>query len=206
MLLADGTHVIFNVLLLTLSFSRYKFAKVTFDRTQDTLKDALVGFFEEIDGVSTTILTDNMKTIMLEPRISGRSGKIHPNMLELSKDFNFTFKPCMACRPQTKGKVESQMKILDEIYAYQGQLTLPQLEEKIQHIIFRSNLSISQVTKRCPCSMIEKEKEFLTPLPTKVIRDPYKIDHPKAKVSRSNFISFRGSQYSVPPGYVAKGL
>lgn len=162
MLLADGTHVIFNVLLSILSFSRYKFAKVTFNRTQDTLKDALVGFFEEMDGVPTTILTDNMKTIMLEPRISGHSGPIHPNMLKLSKDFNFTFKPCMACCPQTKGKVESQMKILDEIHAYQGQLTLPQLEEKIQHIIFRSNLSIFQATKRCPYTMLEKEKESLT--------------------------------------------
>ncbi len=30
--------------------------------------------------------------------------------------------------------------------------------------------------------------------------------HPKAKVSASNFISFRGSHYSVPPGYVAKSM
>lgn len=112
----------------------------------------------------------------------------------------------MACCPQTKGKVESQMKILDEIHAYQGQLTLPQLEEKIQHIIFRSNLSIFQATKRCPYTMLEKEKESLTPLPTKGIRDSYKIDHQKAKVSRSNFISFRDGQYSVPSGYVAKSM
>lgn len=54
--------------------------------------------------------------------------------------------------------------------------------------------------------MLEKEKKSLTPLPTKGIRDSYKIDHPKAKVSRSNLVSFRGSQYSVPPGYVAKSM
>ena len=39
-----------------------------------------------------------------------------------------------------------------------------------------------------------------------MIRDSYRIDHPKAKVSTSNLISFRGSHYSVPPGYVAKSM
>ena len=43
-------------------------------------------------------------------------------------------------RPQTKGKVESQMKILDEIHAYQGKLTIQEVEEQIQKIILRSNL------------------------------------------------------------------
>lgn len=66
----NGVPEIFNVLLLILSFSRYKFAKVTFDRIQTTLQDALVGFFEQMDGVPVTILTDNMKTIMLEPRVA----------------------------------------------------------------------------------------------------------------------------------------
>lgn len=39
-----------------------------------------------------------------------------------------------------------------------------------------------------------------------MIRDSYRIDHPKAKVSPSNLISFRGSHLSVPPGYVAKSM
>ena len=36
-LLYDGTHITFNILLMTLGYFRYKLAKVTFDRTTHTL-------------------------------------------------------------------------------------------------------------------------------------------------------------------------
>lgn len=205
-LLHDGTHITFNILLMTLGYSRYKLAKVTFDRTTETLQDTLVEFFEQLQGVPHVLLTDNMKTVMVQPRLAGTKGQLHTKAEQFSSDFSFTFKPCMARRPQTKGKVESQMKILDEIHAYQGKLTIQEVEEQIQKIILRSNLAISQATRQIPSALLEKEKESLTPLPTKVIRDSYRIDHPKAKVSASNLISFRGSHYSVPPGYVAKSM
>ena len=38
-LLPDGTYITFNILLMTLGYSRYKLAKVTFDRTTETLQD-----------------------------------------------------------------------------------------------------------------------------------------------------------------------
>lgn len=98
------------------------------------------------------------------------------------------------------------MKILDEIHAYQGKLTIQEVEEQVQKIMLRSNLAISQATRQIPSVLLAKEKESLTPLPTKVIRDSYRIDHPKAKVSTSNLISFCGSHYSVTPGYVAKSM
>ena len=98
------------------------------------------------------------------------------------------------------------MKILDEIHAYQGKLTIQEVEEQIQKIILRSNQAISQATRPIPSALFEKEKESLSPLLTKVIKDSYRIDHPKAKVSASNLISFRGNHYSVPPGHVAKSM
>ena len=191
---------------MTLGYSRYKLAKVTFDRTTETLQDALVEFFEQLQGVPHVLVTDNMKTVMVQPRLAGTKGQLHTKAEQFSSDFGFTFKPCIARRPQTKGKVESQMKILDEIHAYQGKLTIQEVEEQVQKIILRSNLAISQATRQIPSVLLAKEKESLTPLPTKVIRDSYRIDHPKAKVSTSNLISFRGSHYSVPPGYVAKSM
>lgn len=90
------------------------------------------------------------------------------------------------------------MKILDEIHAYQGKLTIQEVEEQIQRIILRSNLAISQTTRQIPSALLEKEKESLTPLPTKVIKRFLPHRSPEAKVSASNLISFRGSHYSVP--------
>lgn len=177
-----------------------------FDRTTETLQDALVEFFEQLQGVPHVLVTDNMKTVIVQPRLAGTKGQLHTKAEQFSSDFGFTFKPCIARRPQTKGKVESQMKILDEIHAYQGKLTIQEVEKQVQNIILRSNLAISQATRQIPTVLLAKEKESLTPLPTKVIRDSYRIDYPKAKVSTSNFINLRGSHYSVPPGYVAKSI
>lgn len=103
-LLHDGTHITFNILLMTLGYSRYKLAKVTFDRTTETLQDALVEFFEQLQGVPHVLLTDNMKTVMVQPRLAGTKGQLHTKAEQFSSDFGFTFKPCMARVHKRKAK------------------------------------------------------------------------------------------------------
>lgn len=43
----------------------------------------------------------------------------------------FEIIPCMANRPQTKGKVEASMKVLNDIHAYQGELDFDELTELV---------------------------------------------------------------------------
>ena len=205
-ILNDGTSITLHILLMTLGYSRYKLAKVTLDKTLTTLQDGMVEFFEELGGIPQCILTDNMKSVMVAARRHGSEGQIHPKAEQFSKDMGFRFQPCMSYRPQTKGKVECQMKILDELHAYQGELTFDELKEKVKEIILRSNISISQATRQIPLKMVIREKESLLPLPKEVIRDSYRIKHPKAKVLQDNTVSFQGNHYSVPPGYVAKSM
>ena len=45
-----------------------------FDRTTETLQDALVEFFEQLQGVPHVLVTDNMKTVMVQPRPAGTKG------------------------------------------------------------------------------------------------------------------------------------
>ena len=78
-------------------------------------------------GFKVKIVTDNPKTIMDEARIYYSPGKVNSRFATFAKDFDFKVRPCIAGRPRTKGKVETQMKFLDEIHAYQGQLTLEEL-------------------------------------------------------------------------------
>ena len=59
------------------------------------------------------------------------------------------------------------MKILDEIHAYQGKLTIQEVEEQIQKIILRSNLAISQATRQIPSALLEKEKGISYPTSNK---------------------------------------
>ena len=52
-------------------------------------------------------------------------------------------------------------EILDEIHAYQGKLTIQEVEEQIQKIILRSNLAISQATRQIPSALLEKKRNLL---------------------------------------------
>ncbi len=74
------------------------------------LQPFLTRSFELIQGVPKTILSDNMKTIMDEPRTKDSDGKINNKFNQFLNDFNISLKPCMARRPQTKGKLENKLE------------------------------------------------------------------------------------------------
>ena len=59
---------------------------------------------------------------------------------------------------QIKGKVESQMKILDEIRAYSGTLTLSGLVQLVERINTRENNKLSQATVKSPFLNLKKKK------------------------------------------------
>lgn len=90
-LLHDGTHITFNILLMTLGYSRYKLAKITFDRTTESLQDSLVEFFEQLQGVPHVLVTENMKTVLVQPRLAGTRGQLHTKSEQFLSDFGFTF-------------------------------------------------------------------------------------------------------------------
>lgn len=76
---------------------------------------------------------------------------------------------------QIKGKVESQMKILDEIRAYSGTLTLSELVQLVERINTRENNKLSQATGKIPIFKFEKEKDSLLSLPPEKIKNRYRI-------------------------------
>ena len=143
---SDGEIHSLNVFVGVLGYSRYSVYLLTLNRKQETLFHALDTIFEKLGGVPKTVISDNMKMIMDEARTNYASGKINRKFDQFSKDYQFIFKPCVAGRPSSKGKVETQMKLLDEIHAYQGKLTLEELNEKIQQINLRKNMDIHSGT------------------------------------------------------------
>ncbi|AHA75382.1 transposase [Bacillus thuringiensis] len=93
--------------------------------------------FEAFGGVPKMIVTDNMKTVMDEARTEHFSGTINNKFSQFAQDFGFKVQPCIAGRPNTKGKIEAPMKLLDEIHAYQGKFTFEKLHEFVQELIKR---------------------------------------------------------------------
>lgn len=202
----DGEVLYVNVLVLLLSYSRFRVFLMSISKSQTILLSFLTECFEAIGGVPKTILVDNMKTVMDEPRTAYKKGKVNERFYQFVKDFGFEVKPCIAGRPQTKAKVEAPMKILDEIHAYQGQFNYEELNQFIEELCNRVNHEYNQGTGGIPVLNLQKEKDLLSPLPSKRIRDAYKISHTLVKVNTANMFTYKSNQYSVPAGYVGKIL
>lgn len=201
-----GEEIKVNVLVMLMGHSRLRIYKPSLWMTQDVLIHLLIEGFESFGGVPAVILTDNMKTVMDTARTEHRKGKVNERFEAFAKDFGFTLVPCKAATPKTKGKVESQMKYLDEISAYSGKLDLVGLYALIERINSRANNTICQGTGRIPVIEFEKEQPFLKPLPCESIRSQYRIRTITAKVNTAGMITVRSNQYSVPGRYTGQSV
>jgi len=202
----DGEQIEINVAALILSTSRLRVFYMSISKSQSTLFSFLTEVFETLGGVPAELLTDNMKTVMDEARTEHSSGKVNAKFEQFAKDFGFKVKACIAGRPRTKGKIETTMKLLDEIHAYQGQFTLEELHQFILDLANRVNRQIHQGTGKIPIIEFKKERNHLLQLPTEKVRDSYRIKHTQVKVNASNMISYKSNQYSVPPEYQGKNV
>lgn len=192
-----GEKLSLNVFCMVLSYSRYKIFHVTLSRSQDILISCITECLEHIEGVPKVIVCDNMKTTMDKARTVKTSGVINIKFQEYAKEMGFELKPCVAYRPQTKGKVENIVKLLDEIYAYNGKLDYTELVELVNKIMMRWNLQVHQTTREVPIISLQKEKDSLLPLPHEKIRNRYKITTLQVKVNKQAMISYKSNQYSV---------
>lgn len=202
----DGEIIYVNICVLLLAHSRFRTYHLSLSKSQSVLLSFLTESFESIGGVPKTLIVDNMKSVMDEPRTRYQKGRVNEKFYQFSKDFNFKVKPCLAGRPETKAKVEAPMKFLDEIHAYQSQFNYEELHHFVQKLCNRINSSYHQGTGAIPILGLEKERNLLSTLPSERIRDFYKVNHTLVKVNPSNMVSYLSNQYSVPPGYIGKAV
>ena len=128
--------------MLLLSSSRFRVYRLSLSKTQDILCSFIDDAFETFGGVPEELLTDNMKTVMDQPRTAYSKGKVNPRFAQFASDYGFKVRPCIAARPQTKAKVEAPMKLLDELYAYNGLLDYHELNQLVHKLNERINHAV----------------------------------------------------------------
>lgn len=87
--------------------------KLIIDTKLENLLSFLTESFEKISGVPKELVIDNLKQFIEKPRCNDESAILNPKFEKFCKDYNITPKPCISHRPQTKGKTETQNKIVN---------------------------------------------------------------------------------------------
>ena len=193
-----------NIFLMTLGYSRMKFVKLTFDRTQQTLFECMTSAFEFFGGTTEEILFDNMKTVVDHAKSDFANVVINEKFAQFAKDTGFTIRTCRAFRPETKGKVEVLAKIMDRLKAYNGEFSNQyDLIEIVNDLNITLNREIVQGINQRPIDRFEKEKNTLTPVNIEILK-PYFIRQKEYKVSNESMITYKGKKYSVPTAYIGK--
>lgn len=109
----------------------------------------------------------------------------------------------MPNRPQTKGKTETQNKIVSQLKNYNGKYKdLMDIHDKLSTISKEDRESISQATKFPRIFLLEKEKGDLLPLPRKEIRQKYHLNLKEVTVSNESLISYKSNKYSVDKKFI----
>ena len=190
---------------LTFGWSRYNIRKLILDTKVENLLSFLAESFEEIGGVPKEIVIDNLKQFVGKPRHNGEPAILSSKFEEFCKDYGITVKPCIAHRPQTKGKTETQNKIVDQMKNYNGKyIDLYHMHEILNTINEEDNKAISQATKFPRIFLFEKEKGDLLPLPITEIRRKYHLTLKEVIVSKESLVTYKSNKYSVPKMYIGR--
>ena len=100
----DGEVLYVNVLILLLSYSRFRVFLLSISKSQSILLSFLTECFETIGGVPRTILVDNMKTVMDEPRTKYQKGKVNERFYQFRKRLWFRNKTMHCGQTANKSK------------------------------------------------------------------------------------------------------
>lgn len=201
--LCDGSLIEFNVFSLTLSYSREHIFIYSKNKGTEDFIYCFIKAISKIGGVCEEYLTDNMSAIV---NTNGKKKKINPKVTALFKDIGSKLKLCKVKTPQTKGKDENANKFIKWIYPYDHKLkNEEELINLIENIITAdANKQINTSTMVPPASLFAKEKEYLKPLPSKILLESYLSNHIKQTVPPTLLVYYKGNKYSVGSDYISK--
>lgn len=194
-----------NIFLILLGYSRIKYMELTLDRTQDTLMQCMINSFVYFGGVPKEILFDNMKTVIDKSKTIYQDAVVNETFYEFSKDMGFEVRACRVFRPQTKGKVEACAKLTSRLAPYNKEFdTFDELIAIVKDVVFDINTEISTATHEKPIKLLEKEREYLHPLPKQSFIDNYFTKPIQRIVTKESMITYMNNKYSLDVKYIGK--
>lgn len=176
-----------------LSYSRMRF--VFFVKRCDcpTLIRCLMEAFEYFGGLPKAVLTDRMKSVLLE--MEGKVPKWTPLFADFVASVGVAPRVCRAYTPQTKGKVERSVGVVKQ--SFWAGVSFPDIDDlnRQAHVWCEQiNMRVHRSTHERPRD--RREQELLSPLPTAFAWERFATE--ERKVSWDGYLSYDGVLYGLP--------
>lgn len=203
---STGELVFCPVLICVLPFSKYTYAMALPDATIPSVIKALNGCMYYFDGVTLSLMTDNMKQVVTK---SCRYEPVFTEALQQwATHYNITLLATRVARPKDKASVENEVKIAyQRIYAPLRNEQFYDINELNTAIIKQLKLHNEKLFQLKDHSRLQKfeqeEKHLLQPLP----QQPFIMKHRVlAKVQKNYHITLGENyhHYSVPYLFIGK--
>jgi len=190
--------------VMTLSNSRKSYQECVWKQDVETFIRCHENAFTFFGGITRLIKHDNLKSAVLKAHLY--EAEMNPNYLAFADHYGFIPIPCKVRTPEHKGKVESNIKYVQN-NALKGK-RFNSLEE--QNIYLKSwnktwaSTRIHGTTKRQVNLMFREEQPALNPLPSDSFHF-FKIGSRKVS-STDSHIEVAGAYYPVPPKYMGRSV
>jgi transposase len=178
-----------------LSWSRIRYVEFINSLNMAVFNGCMHRAFQYVGGVPAVILFDNAKTVVSE-RI-GTVVRFNPELLNSSLAYGFTPKACWINDPESKGKVESNVKYVKGGFFYAREFTgLRDLNSQTRTWLDEiANAKIHGTTGCVPQERLVEEQKYLKPLPQ--IEKPLPVLETR-RATKTALISVDANKYSVP--------
>lgn len=183
--------------VLTLSYSRALWLEFFLDQTLENFLLGHVHAFHDWGGVPRTLLTDNLRSVVLERR--GDAIHFHPRLLELSAHYHFATRPCRPARGNEKGRVERAIQYVRQSF-FAARLFTTLADFNRQALAWRDQVAHQRPwpgdDSRTVAQLFEQEKPRLLPLPA----HPFNTDLTRTvRSDKTLYVRFDLNDYSIPP-------
>ena len=192
--------------LMKLGYSRRCYMEVTDSMEQAVLFACHKRAFAYFGGVSEELLYDNMKTAFLYDS-DKKMWRPHSRLLSFANHYGFTPRRCQVRRPQTKGKVEREVRyarssFIPSVHNIQNRSN-EELNEVLISWLERVDHKILSEFGQSRLERFSEDLEKMQPIPGGY------FDHRQPEpllVSREGTFTLKTNRYSVDAEYLGKAL
>lgn len=189
---------------MTLSYSRDPFCCFSASQDLTSFWDCHRRAFTHFGGVPVSIVYDRTKTVVKKHVRRHVEVPIHPEAVAFAAHYGFAIVVAPARRPQFKGRVERQVKIVrDAVLAGREFASLAEMDDAFMVWLPERRAQVHRTHDQVITVHAEVDRQALGPVPTQ----PYAVsERYLRKVAKDCLVSFEASLYSVPWRQVRRSM